>query len=77
VLFPGMSKRQMYNDCNLTMLDIWDTDSDVDDALCSIEEPQHTQLWINRMFESQFFWTLQFMFWWYHLVSQISWPICS
>jgi hypothetical protein len=22
VLFPGMSKRQMYNDCNLTMLDI-------------------------------------------------------
>jgi len=43
VLFPGMSNRQMYNDCYITMLDTCDMDTD-DDALCSTKkESQHTQ----------------------------------
>jgi hypothetical protein len=44
VPFPGMSNRQMYNACNLTMLDTWDTNSDVNEELCSTKkQPQHTQ----------------------------------
>jgi hypothetical protein len=34
----------MYNDCNLTMPDTLDIDSDINDELRSTkEEPQHTQ----------------------------------
>jgi len=35
---PWHVKELMYNDCNLTMLDIWDTDSDVDGVLRSTKK---------------------------------------